>query len=106
LPYTQPEAFEPIAAQAQALGRPLIVSDIGGLSDMVAAPPDVEDTLRSAYRIEAGNPALLADHIALILNAPFEDLKNLAHYAQTFAAKRFSKHAVLDLMLQCYRALL
>jgi glycosyltransferase involved in cell wall biosynthesis len=49
------EAFGQVAAEARAAGRPVIVSDLDGLSEQVSAA--------SGLRVPAENPAALADAI-------------------------------------------
>ncbi len=41
VPATEPETFGRVTAEAQAMGTPVVVSDLGGLAEIVAAPPEV-----------------------------------------------------------------
>src|SRR5436305_1114577 len=41
VPSLEPSTFEPVAAEAHAMGRPVIASSIGSLPEIVLAPPHV-----------------------------------------------------------------
>ena len=49
VPSTEPEAFGRSAVEAQAMGAPVVVSDLGAVPETVLAPPDV--AAGSAHRL-------------------------------------------------------
>ena len=44
VPSTEPEAFGRSAVEAQAMGAPVVVSDLGAVPETVLAPPQVVDS--------------------------------------------------------------
>ena len=60
VPAVAPETFSRVTAEAQAMGTPVVVSDLGGLTEIVAAPPDVEIVARTGWRVPAGDARALA----------------------------------------------
>ena len=71
VPSIEPESFGRIAVEAQAVGTPVVVSDLGALPETVLAPPDVEPARRTGWRISPSDSTLLADALgeALALGA-------------------------------------
>ena len=61
VPSTEPEAFGRSAVEAQAMGTPVVVSDLGAVPETVLAPPDVGAEARTGWRIPAGDVDALAD---------------------------------------------
>ena len=49
VPSTEPEAFGRVAVEAQAMGAPVVVSDLGAVPETVLAPPEVAG--RRAHRL-------------------------------------------------------
>jgi len=60
IPSTEPEAFGRAAAEAQAIGVPVIASDLGAVAETVLAPPGVAAGEATGWRVPAGDPAALA----------------------------------------------
>jgi glycosyltransferase involved in cell wall biosynthesis len=90
VPSTEPEAFGRVAAEAQAMGTPLVVSDLGNLAEIVLSPPDVDFARRTGWRVPAGDAKALAKGIfeALSLGAAARDALSLR--ARTDVLRRFS----------------
>lgn len=70
VPSTEPEAFGRTAAEAQAMGTPVIASALGAVCETVLAPPEVAEDARTGWRVTPGDPAALADAIAAALALP------------------------------------
>jgi len=60
VPSTEPEAFGRSAVEAQALGTPVVVSDLGAVRETVLAPPECEEAARTGWRVPAGDDEALA----------------------------------------------
>ena len=75
VPSTEPETFGRVAAEAQAMGTPVVVSDLGAAPETVLAVPAVTVAQRTGWRVPAGDVAALADAMseALALGASAKD---------------------------------
>ncbi len=106
VPSIEAESFGRIAVEAQAVGTPVVVSDLGALPETVLAPPDIEPARRTGWRISPSDPALLADAIgeALALGASGRDA--LGSRARRQAEERFSIARMARETLDAYAALL
>lgn len=93
VPSTEPESFGRVAVEAQAMGTPVVVSDLGGLSGIVLSPPDVDFAFRTGWRVPSGQERALAKSIfeALTLGAAARDallLRARAHVLNRFSVER------------------
>ena len=106
VPSIEAESFGRIAVEAQAVGTPVVVSDLGALPETVLAPPDVEPGRRTGWRISPSDPALLAAALgeALALGASGRDA--LALRARRQAEERFSIPRMSHETLEAYASLL
>ncbi len=106
VPSTEPEAFGRIAVEAQALGTPVVVSDLGAVPETVLAPPDVPAAARTGWRVPAGDAEALADAIehALMLGASARD--GLAARARSHVERHFSLGRMVGRTLELYTDLL
>lgn len=89
-PSTRAEAFAGPVLEAQAMGTPVIVTDLGAAAELVNAPPEVDTSSRTGWRTPSGDPAALAASIqaALALGATARDQLGLR--ARTRVEMRFS----------------
>jgi glycosyltransferase involved in cell wall biosynthesis len=106
VPSTQPEAFGRVAAEAEAMGTPVVVSDLGALPEVVLAPPDVEAAARTGWRVKPGDARALAAAVieALALGATARD--DLSGRARSHILDRFSVTRMQAETLEAYAALL
>ncbi|MGJ0425036.1 glycosyltransferase family 4 protein [Methylocystis sp.] len=105
-PATVPEAFGRIAVEAQAMGAPVIISDIGAAPEIVLAPPQTPRHLATGWRTPPGDPAALADAIAEALSLQASAHDDLALRARRNAQERFSVEEMQRATLQVYERLL
>jgi glycosyltransferase involved in cell wall biosynthesis len=105
-PATAPEAFGRVAVEAQAMGAPVIISDIGAASEVVQAPPQTPRHLATGWRTPAGDPTALAQAIvdALSLQASARD--ELTLRARRNVQARFSVEEMQRATLNVYKRLL
>lgn len=101
VPSTEPETFGRVAAEAQAMGTPVIVSDLGAAPETVLAEPAVPAASRTGWRVPAGDAAALADAIrdALAMGASARDamaLRARHHIDANFSYEQAAR-ATLDL---------
>ncbi|KAF2989684.1 glycosyltransferase family 4 protein [Methylocystis sp. MJC1] len=105
-PSTEPEAFGRVAIEAQAMGAPVIVSDIGASPEIVQAPPQTPRHQATGWRVPPGDPAALAYAVseALALTASSRD--ELMLRARANVQRRFSVEQMQRATLDVYRRLL
>ncbi len=106
VPSTEAEAFGRVAVEALAMGTPLVVSDLGSLSEIVASPPEADAALRTGWRVAAGDAKALAAAIlqALALGATARDALFLR--ARGDVLRRFSVERMQAETLSTYAALI
>jgi glycosyltransferase involved in cell wall biosynthesis len=99
-------AFEEDAAEAVAMARPVIASNIGSLPEIVLAPPRVAAENRIGWLMRPRDPLDLARALAGALMVELEDWHALGSRARQFAERKFSERRVTDATLAVYGALL
>jgi glycosyltransferase involved in cell wall biosynthesis len=106
VPSTEPEAFGRVAVEAQAMGTPVAVSDLGAVPETVLAPPQVAAASRTGWRLPPGDAAALAAAIveALSLKASARDA--LMRRARAHVEAQFSLEHMVGETLDVYAALL
>ncbi len=103
---TEPEAFGRAAVEAQAIGVPVIVSDLGAVPETVLAPPEVDAAECTGFRVPAGDADALAAAIETVLDMAPDDVDALARRAGAHVRARFSVSAMTAATLAVYDRLL
>jgi glycosyltransferase involved in cell wall biosynthesis len=106
VPSTEPEAFGRVAVEAQAMGTPVVVSDLGAVPETVLAPPQVLPHERTGWRVTPGDAADLAAALADVLTMRPSARDALAMRARTHVEARFSLDSMVRETLDVYQALL
>jgi len=96
---TDAEAFGRVVIEAQAMGRPVIASDLGGPAETVE--PGV-----TGWRVPPGDPEALAEAIAYVLTLPAEARAQLARQARAVVLARFTTARMQAATLDVYREVL
>jgi len=106
VPAREPPVLGRIVAQAQAMARPVIASDIGVLPENLLAPPRMEEALRTGWLVKPDNEQSLghALHQALMLGRM--DYQALAARARQFAEFMFAPESVAAATRAVYSSLL
>lgn len=106
VPSIEPEAFGRSAVEAQALGTPVVVSDLGAVPETVLAPPQVSPGQRTGWRVPAGDAGALADALieALSLGASARDA--MARRGRAHVEAHFSLDGMVGDTLGVYADLL
>jgi glycosyltransferase involved in cell wall biosynthesis len=106
VPSIGPEAFGRVAVEAQAMGTPVVVSDLGGLRETSLAPPHVPAARRTAWHVPPGNAGALTEALseALSLGAAARDA--LGARARAFVQANFSLNRMCVETLNVYERLL
>jgi glycosyltransferase involved in cell wall biosynthesis len=94
------------AAEAQAMGRPLIASAVGVLPENVLAPPRMKEELRTGWVVRPGNVAETARAITAALALDVTAYEALGARARQFAEFMFSPQSVAEAIRRVYTSLL
>ena len=106
VPSIEPEAFGRISIEAQAMGCPVIVSDLGALPETIRLQDDRDiPGSRTGWVAEHGDEKALASAIMTALSIPEEDRSAIRQAALTHAM-RFSKPELQIRTLEVYDKLL
>jgi glycosyltransferase involved in cell wall biosynthesis len=94
------------AAEAQAVGRPVIVTSTGPLPENVLTPPRMRDELRTGWLVRPGNAGELARAAQAALKLNRTACEALGARARQFAEFAFSPQSVAEAMRGVYTSLL
>jgi glycosyltransferase involved in cell wall biosynthesis len=94
------------AAEAQAMGRPLVTTTVGVLPENVLTPPRMKDELRTGWLVRPGNVGELARAIGAALALNITAYEALGARARQFAEFMFSPQSVAEAIRGVYTSLL
>jgi len=106
VPSTEPEAFGRSAVEAQAMGTPVVVSDLGAVPETVLSPPAVPVHERTGWRVPPGDAAALADAVGAALALGATARAALGARARAHVERHFSLERMVSSTLDVYSALL
>ncbi len=106
VPSTEPEAFGRIAVEAQAMGVPVIVSNLGAVPETVLAPPEVGEAERTGWHFPSGDAKALADTIVAALSMGASARTAIAARARRHVEAHFSVARMASRTLDVYAGLL
>jgi glycosyltransferase involved in cell wall biosynthesis len=106
VPSTEPEAFGRVAVEAQAMGTPVVVSDLGAVPETVLVPPRVSPSERTGWCVPPGDAAALADGIGMALGMGASALEALNARARRHVEAHFSLEKMVSETLDTYVAVL
>jgi glycosyltransferase involved in cell wall biosynthesis len=102
----QPPLTGRAAAEAQAMGRPLVTSTVGVLPENVLAPPRMREELRTGWLVRPGNVDEIARAIGAALKLDVTAYEALGARARQFAEFMFSPQSVAEAIRGVYTSLL
>lgn len=106
VPSTEPATFSRTAAEAHAMAKSIIASEIGALPEIVLSPPRVDDEDRTGWLVNASDPIALARALAAALALDDSILDAMGSRARRLAEARFSPSRVAAATLAVYASLL
>lgn len=95
----RPEAFGRVVIEAQAMGRPVIASDLG-------APVETVEDGVSGWRVPPGDAGALAAAIDYVLALPADELEALGDRAREAVLRGYTVEAMQQATLDVYREII
>lgn len=106
VPAIEPPSVGRVAAEAFAMGRPVVASAVGALPEIVLAPPRVSDRERIGWLCAPDDPIDLARAIATAVETDTPTHRTIAAAAYRFARDTFAPTQVAAKTLAIYATLL
>jgi glycosyltransferase involved in cell wall biosynthesis len=98
----QPEGVQRAILEAQAMGRPVIVSDLGAGADVVLTPPGVPESRITGLRFPAGDDAALAGALLRLFAMPEPTRRALGARGRDWVVGHFNAPVIATQMLRLY----
>ena len=95
-----------VVAQAQAMGRPVVTSDVGVLPEHIVVPPHMPEDVRTGWVAAKGDPLDFARALAFALSLDEPDYRAMSARAREFAEYMFSPDSVAVATRAVYISLL
>ena len=106
VPALEPPLAGRAAAEAQAMGRPVVTTTVGNLPENVLCPPRMRDDLRTGWLVRPGNVGELARAVGAALKLDVTAYEALGARARQFAEFAFSPQSVAEAIRGVYTSLL
>jgi glycosyltransferase involved in cell wall biosynthesis len=101
----QAEGMQRAILEAQAMERPVVVSDLGAGPDVVQSPPMVSEDRMTGLRFSAGDDAALAAALVRLFSMPPEQQRAIGQRGRNWVISHFDRAAGTDLALRLYSGL-
>jgi glycosyltransferase involved in cell wall biosynthesis len=105
VPAVAPPTFGRVAAEAQAMERPVIAPAVGALPEFVLTPPHVAEDARTGWLTEPDNPVALARTLAQAESIGEAGLRAIGARGRRFALATFSPAHIAASTLAVYSTL-
>jgi glycosyltransferase involved in cell wall biosynthesis len=102
----EPPLLGSVVAQAQAMARPVVTSDVGMLPENVLVPPRMPEELRTGWVVARADPVGLAHTLKLALGLDATDYQAMSARAREFAEYMFSPESAAAATRAVYMSLL
>jgi glycosyltransferase involved in cell wall biosynthesis len=106
VPALEPPLTGRAATEAQAMGRPVVVTEVGVLPETVLCLPRMRDDLRTGWLVRPGSAGELAHAVASALALDVTAYIALSARARQFAEFAFSSQSVAEAIRGVYTSLL
>jgi glycosyltransferase involved in cell wall biosynthesis len=106
VPALRPPLTGRTVAEAQAMGRPVVVNAIGPLPENMLSPPRMAEPLRTGWVVRPGHAGDLARAIGEALSLDNAAYEALGARARQFAEFMFSPQSVAEAVRGVYTSLL
>jgi glycosyltransferase involved in cell wall biosynthesis len=98
----QAEGLQRAILEAQAMARPVVVSELGAGPDVVLSPPAVADDLMTGLRVAAGDDAALAAALIRLFTMPEPVRAQIGRRGRDWVLSHFNAATVSDTALRLY----
>jgi glycosyltransferase involved in cell wall biosynthesis len=98
----QPEGVQRAILEAQAMARPIVVSDLGAGPDVVLTAPAVPESRIAGLRFHAGDDAALAAALLRLFSMPELNRATLGRRGREWVLAHFNSASVTEQMLRIY----
>jgi len=99
---TQPEGVQRAVLEAQAMTRPVIVSDLGAGPEVVLTPPTVPDNRITGLRFTAGDDSGLAAALLRLFAMPEQTRRAIGARGRDWVLSHFNAEAIAERTLKLY----
>jgi glycosyltransferase involved in cell wall biosynthesis len=99
---TQPEGLQRAILEAQAMGKPVVVSDLGAGPDVVLAPPAVPEERMTGLRFPSGEDTALAAAVIRLFSAPEAARAAIGARGRAWVTAHFNAPAATEPTLRLY----
>lgn len=99
---TQEEGVQHTLLEAQAMERPVVVSDLGAGPDVVLAPPSVPEDRMTGLRFSAGDDRALAATLIRLFAMPESWRRAIGQRGREWVAGHFNASAATEMTLRLY----
>ena len=98
----QPEGLQRAILEAQAMARPVVVSDLGAGPDVVLTPPAVPENRITGLRFHAGDDAALAATLLRLFSMPEPTRRAMGARGRDWVLDHFNAATVAEQTLRVY----
>jgi glycosyltransferase involved in cell wall biosynthesis len=98
----QPEGLQRAILEAQAMARPVVVSDLGAGPDVVLTPPAVPENRITGLRFHSGDDAALAATLLRLFSLPEPTRRAMGARGRDWVLGHFNAPAVAEQTLRLY----
>jgi glycosyltransferase involved in cell wall biosynthesis len=98
----QPEGLQRAILEAQAMARPVVVSDLGAGPDIVLTPPVVPENRITGLRFHSGDDAALAATLLRLFSLPEPARRAMGARGRNWVLGHFNAPAVAEQTLRLY----
>ena len=106
VPALKPPLSGHAAAEAQAMGRPVVTTTVGVLPEYVLCPPRMREELRTGWLAKPGDSGDLARGVVAALALDVQAYEAMGARARQFAEFMFSPHRVAEAIRGVYTSVL
>jgi glycosyltransferase involved in cell wall biosynthesis len=106
MPSIEPEGFGRSVVEAQAMGVPVIASNLGATPGTIIPRADDERSHFTGWIVPAGDASRLADAMSEALTLPADAVLALGVRARSYVEAHFSLSVMIEATLGVYRAVL